>query len=337
MADTTEDIIIIEDSEAAGSDVLEEQVVVDDEKSTTNKNLIIFAFLAFILIVIIFTGIYLALKPHKTKDIVDIDFIEKQLEKNDTKPIEISKLEKMIAKANYLYSNGSKQKALLLYESIAQYSEAISVYNLGVAQLKDGSYKLALQTFKKAIQNDEKRCVSAINAAVCSLHLKDEKSFRYYIDLAYAYLSDENNSTLYSYYYALINYYNDNYLEALSALQNPTSDEYPTTQKHLKAKIDALFGNNYKAIESIDKNFDRSDSFSMALLYARVGDLSLALKHLEEAKIKNIQPLKASLVQAFIHLKIGNVKTAAKEIKDATNKYGEDVSEITNVVNLIKD
>ncbi len=326
MADATEDIIIIEDSDAADSDINEEvDDVVSDDELLDKKKLIIFGVLASILVIIIFVAIYLILKPHKAKNVIGIDFIEKQLDKNNTKPIEISKLEKMIAKANYLYSNGSKGKALMLYENIAQYSEAISVYNLGVAQLKDKSYKTALETFKKAIQNDEKRCVSAINAAVCSLHLKDKKDFKYYIDLAYAYLPNEVNSPLYSYYYALINYYNDNYFEALSALKNPTSDEYPDVQKHLKAKIDALFGNNYKAIESMDKGFDKSDSFSMALLYARIGDLSLALKHLQEAKIKNIQSLKASLVEAFIHLKIGSVKTASKEIKDATDKYAEDI------------
>ena len=325
MADATEDIIIIEDSEAAGSDdnIYEEEIL--DDESTKNKKIIIFGVLASILVIIIFVVLYLALKPHKVKSGVDINFIEEQLDKNTTKPIEISKLEKMIAKANYLYSSGSKNKALVLYEQIAQYSEAISMYNLGVAQLKDGSYDLALKTFKKAINNDEKRCVSAINAAVCSLHLKDEKSFHYYIDLAYAYLPDENNSPLYSYYYALINYYKNNYLEALSALRNPTSDEYPEVQKHLKAKIDALFGNNYRAIESMDNNFDKSDSFSMALLYARVGDLSLALRHLQEAKMKNIEPLKTSLVEAFIHLKLGSVKSASQEIKNATKEYEEDV------------
>ena len=83
----------------------------------------------------------------------------------------------MITKADYMYSNGSKEEALVIYEKIADYSEAISLYNLGVAQLKNKQYALALATFKKAIKNQEKRCVSATNAAVCSLHLKDKESF----------------------------------------------------------------------------------------------------------------------------------------------------------------
>ena len=73
------------------------------------------------------------------------------------------------------------------------------------------------------------------------IHLNQQDSFKYYIDLAHAYLAFEINSPLYSYYYALINYYNKNYLEVLAALNNPTSKEYPEAQKHLSAKINALY------------------------------------------------------------------------------------------------
>jgi Tfp pilus assembly protein PilF len=75
-------------------------------------------------------------------------------------------------------------EALKLYEKIALYSEAISQYNLGVVQLKEGEYKSALDNFKRSIANSENRCVSAINAAVCSLHLKREKDFNTYINMA---------------------------------------------------------------------------------------------------------------------------------------------------------
>jgi len=254
-----------------------------------------------------------------------METIEEKLDENITTPIEPSKIESMIAKANYLYSSGSKKEALSIYEKIAQYSEAVSHYNLGVAQLKNRQYETALKTFQKAIGNDEKRCVSAINAAVCSLHLDNKESFKYYIDLAYAYLSYEIDSPLYSYYYSLINYYNKNYLEVISALKHPTSDEYAEVQKHLSAKINALFGNNYSAIESMEKNFNKDDSFSIALLYARVGDLTLAKEHLEEAILKNIEPLKAQLALGLINLKSGRVTAGAEDIKNVTDTFGEDV------------
>lgn len=325
MAEEIEDIIIIEESDAAESDSIHESEPILDDETSKKKKIIILGLVAFLLVFIIIVVLFFILKSPDVKSNNSIDFIETKLDQNITKHIQPSKLENMISKANYLYSSGSKDEALFLYEKIAHYSEAISVYNLGVAQLKDGTYDLALKTFKKAIVNDEKRCVSAINAAVCSLHLKDQKSFNYYIDLAYAYLAKEKNSPLYSYYYALINYYNNNYLEALSALENPTSNEYPTTQKHLRAKINALYSNDYKAIEAMEKDFQAKDSFSIAMLYARVGDLTLSQKHLEEAIIKNIQPVKSAVAQALINLKAGRVTTASKQIKNVTDMFPEEV------------
>lgn len=325
MAEEIEDIIIIEESDAAESGSIHESESILDDETSKKKKIIIFGLVAFVLIFIIIFVLFFILKSPDVKSNNSIDFIETKLDQNTTKHIQPSKLENMISKANYLYSSGSKDEALFLYEKIAHYSEAISVYNLGVAQLKDGTYDLALSTFKKAILNDEKRCVSAINAAVCSLHLKDEKSFNYYIDLAHAYLAKEKNSPLYSYYYALINYYNNNYLEALSALENPTTNEYPTTQKHLRAKINALYSNDYKAIEAMEKDFQVQDSFSIAMLYARVGDLTLSQKHLEESIIKNIQPVKSAVAQALINLKAGRVTTASKQIKNVTDMFPEEV------------
>jgi len=326
MAESLEDIIIIEESDAAGSQPsYETESIIEEDSSRKKKKILVFGIIALLLLIIIILVLFFIFKSPKDVDSTSFDFIENKLDENKTKAIKPSKLESMIAKANYLYSTGSKDEALFLYEKIAHYSEAISVYNLGVAQLKDGTYDLALNTFKKAIVNDEKRCVSAINAAVCSLHLKDKKSFDYYIDLAYAYLPYEKNSPQYSYYYTLINYYNNNYLEALSALENPTSDEYPISQKHLRAKINALFGNHYKAIEAMEKNFKVEDSFSIALLYANVGDLTLAQKHLSEAIVKNIEPVKSALAQGLINLKAGRVGTAGKQIKNITDMFPEEV------------
>jgi Tfp pilus assembly protein PilF len=231
----------------------------------------------------------------------------------------------MIAKAAYLYENGSQAKALHLYEKIAQFSESISQYNLGVAQLKSEQYKTALKTFSKAIENGEKRCVSAINAAVCSLHIDDKKSFDYYIDLAYAYLPNENQSPLYSYYYSLIQYYKQNYLESLTALNNPTTDEYPNVQKHLSSKVNALFNNNYKAIENLENEYNKKDSLSLGLLYARVGDMPLAQKYIQEAMNNNIEPVKSALALAYIYLKSGKVTSGGNLIQNTTDMFPEEV------------
>jgi len=321
-----EEIIIIDDNEATDAkETAQDEITPEEDEEAKKKKIIIFGGIAIVLVLIIVIVLLLVLKSSQSKKDVSMDFIDTKLQEKNIIKIETSRLEKMIAKANYMYSSGSKKEALVLYEKIAQYSEAISLYNLGVAQLKNKQYKIAQKTFQEAIKNDEKRCVSAINAAVCSLHLNDKESFRYHIDLAYAYLSREINSPLYSYYYALINYYNNNYLEALSALQNSNSQEYPYVQKDLKSKLSALFGNDYDAIESMEKNFETTDDFSIGLLYARVGDFPLAKTHLEEAILKNIQPVKAQLALGLINLKEGSVASGLREIKGATNLYPEKV------------
>ncbi|MCF6310278.1 MAG: hypothetical protein L3J19_07420 [Sulfurimonas sp.] len=316
-----EEIIIIEDSDAAYNNITSHEPILD-EVSSNKKPLIIIGIATFIILLVVIISSFLP-GSSKDSDITSMEYIEDRLEKQITDPVEPSKIENMIAKADYLYSSGSKSEALSLYEKIAYFSEAVSAYNLGVAQLKDKQYAVALKTFQKAIQNNEKRCVSAINAAVCSIHLKNEKNFKYYIDLAYAYLPQERNSPLYSYYYTLINYYNGNYLEALSALNNPTSSEYIKVQNNLSAKINALFDNDYNAIENMEENQNFTDDFSLGLLYARVGDLTLAKKYFRDSIRNNIEPIKSQIALGYVNLKAGQITEGAKEINNATDMFGE--------------
>jgi len=337
MAELEEEIIIIEESDAAVDNEVDSKAT-ELQSDNKKKKIIIFSIIGAVLLIIIIISLVLVLGSSEEKQQqYSLDFIEEKLEENNQQTVELSKLEDMIAKANYLYSYGSKEKALKLYEKIAEYSESISLYNLGVSQLKSEQYETALKTFAKAIQNGEKRCVSAINAAVCSLHLKDKKSFDYYIDLAYAYLPQENKSPLYSYYYTLIQYYSDNYLEALSSLNNPTTDAYPEVQKHLSARINALYGNNYDAIENLEKNYQNSDAFSIGLLYARVGDLTLAKQYFKDAIRENIEPVKSALALSYIYLKSGLVSSAGKLIENTTDMFPEEVYKPYPIKVTLKD
>lgn len=338
MAELEEEIVIIAEDDVDEFDAPQSEDTYDEEDdSDKNKKLIIFGSIAISLILLIIIVIIMASGEPEELPVVSTEVIEEKLVENKQKPVEPSKLENMIAKANYLYSTGSKDEALQLYEKIAVFSEAISQYNLGVAQLKDKQYKTALETFQKAIDNHEKICVSAINAAVCSLYLEDKKSFDYYINLAYAYLPNEIDSPLYSYYYTLISYYKQNYLEALSSLKNPTSSEYPNIQKKLSAKLNAYFDNNYDAIEAMEKNLEYKDSFSMAILYSRVGDITLAQQYLQDSILKNIEPVKSQLALGFIKLKAGLVSSGAKEIKNVTDMFPEEVYKHYPIKVMLKD
>lgn len=328
MADTHEDIIIIEDSDAALHSYEEENASLHEssnENETQKKKLLIIGAIAIIVILLIFLTLLLLFKSSSTQDQNNFNALENKLAEVKKPKIHPSKLEKLIAKANYLYSTGEKQKALSIYENIAHYSQAISQYNLGVAQMKSHQYDLALKTFQNAILNNEKRCVSAINAAVCSLHINDKVSFRYYIDLAFAYLPYEINSPLYSYYYSLINYYNQNYLATLNTLKNTTKHAYPIVENHLSAKINALYNNNYDAIDALERINDDVDELSLGLLYARIGDANLALQHFDNAVTKNEHPLKAELARCYVNLKAGHTKRAATQLKAVTEKYPQEV------------
>jgi Flp pilus assembly protein TadD len=327
MAAENEDIIIIEDSDAAldSHESDEHNIDIDDEEAKKKKIILFGGITIIVVLLIVVTVLLMLFKKSQEKSKINLNSIDQKLQESKNRPIEPSKLENMIAKANYLYANGSKEKALKLFENIAQYSEAISDYNLGVAQLKGKQYQTALKTFQKAINNNEKRCVSAINAAVCSLHLNDKESFQYYIDLAYAYLPYEINSPLYSYYYTLIRYYNKDYLAALSSLKHDTSNTYPTVQNHLKAKINALYENNYDALDAMEKTDEPDEVFSKALLYARIGDYSLAVENLKDAIVKNIQPVKAQLALGLIQLKAGHMQDAASQIRNVTDMFPEQV------------
>lgn len=328
MPDTPEEIIIIEEADAAG--IGKASAVPSDEAGGEkprrfNKRVVLIAS-AGVLLLSLGTGVtfYFLNSPTVPHPAVEEEF-KPAAAKAKKRAVEPSEIEKMIERANYLYANGNVTEALKLYEKIALYSEAISQYNLGVVRLKEGEYQEALENFKRSIAGNENRCVSAINAAVCSLHLQREKDFDYYIDLAAAYLPQETDSPLYSYYYALIHYYKGNYLEALSALKHPTTQEYLTTQNRLRAKIGAMYGSYADAIEALENPRQEEDSFALGLMYANAGDLVSAKRYLGDAVLQNPHPIEEKLSLALVLIKSGEHESAAKLIKETTDAYPDKV------------
>lgn len=321
-----EEIIIIEESDAAGVETTEAK---DDESTVAKppfpkKKIFIIAGAVGALLLI--GGVTFAFLSHSSKEGVVTKEEPLISSKNPEEPkIEPSELENMIERANYMYANGNQTEALKLFEKIALYSESISQYNLGVVRLKEKEYSAALQNFKRSIAMSENRCVSALNAAVCCLHLEQKENFDYYIDLAHAYLNTESTSPMYSYYYALINYYRGNYFEALSALNHPTTSEYQITQNKLKAAINTLYGNYDGAIETLENPLQEADSFSLGLLYANNGNLPRARDYFNNAIIQNKNPIQESLSLVFVDLKMGQHQEAGAILKKVSDTYPNDV------------
>jgi len=325
MADQ-EEIIIIEESDAAG---VEAPKTDDNEPQETKKpiNKKMLAIAAGVIGTLMLGGGIAFVLLTGDKEGQDVQEKTSLIPaKNSEEPaIQPSELENMIERANYMYANGNQSEALKLFEKIALYSESISQYNLGVVRLKEKEYPLALENFKRSIGMSENRCVSAINAAVCCLHLKQEADFNYYIDLAQAYLGEQSKSPMYSYYYTLINYYKGNYFEALSALNHPTSQEYLTTQNQIKSSIDTLYGNFDGAIATLENPYEEKDSFALGLLHANNGDLHQAKEYLNSAIIQNTKPIQESLALVFVNLKLGAHQDASTLLKKITTRYPNDV------------
>ncbi|MFZ2890465.1 tetratricopeptide repeat protein, partial [Sulfuricurvum sp.] len=329
MAEDQEEIIVIEESDAAGVDKTatpKDNVSETSDVPQKKKKLIIIVGAIITLLVLLGGGSwFFFFNGHGEEAVSEEVLISEKSNHSENPIIEPSELESMIERANSLYANGHQNEALKLYEKIALYSEAISQYNLGVVQLKEGDYNGALENFKRSIASNENQCVSAINAAVCSVHLKKEKDFNTYIKMAQTYLPQETNSPMYSYYYALINYYQGHYLEALSALKHPTTEEYLEIQNKLRAKIGAVYADYNNAIDALENPFQEEDTFSLGLMYANLGNLPMAAKYLNNAIIQNNKPIQEQLALAFIQLKSGLHKDASVLIQKTTEAYPKDV------------
>jgi tetratricopeptide (TPR) repeat protein len=293
--------------EEAGEDVSLEGALLSEQTTKSKKKLLIMLIAGGVLLLgmIIAVIVVLKLKSHPAPAApAPIAKKEEPVFKEQFSP---SRLDSMIKKANVLYEQGNKDEALKIYEKIATYNEAISFYNIGVAKLKEKLYTEALDAFKKAIQNKEHRCISAINAAVCALELKDDKLFRYYVDLAYAYLPEESNAPLYSYYVGLVHYYKDFYIEALSALSHPTNNFYHQDQEYLASKILASLNFNQSSYQTLEGVARESDSFTLGLLEAKLGDYTKAKAYLLKALQNEPENIQIKMALSLVENKLGNL------------------------------
>ena len=327
MAEDQDDIIILEE----GDDEQQDKESVEDEEKVEKsgkKTLFIIIGLSVLLLIVVAILLFVLLRDKKEEAPININQLAKKIIKKEDSSSRFAplKIEHLIKKANLLYKKGDKQDALKLYKEIASYNESISNYNIGVAKMKEKNYKEAIKYFKKAINNGQNRCVSAINCAVCAIKLNDKKLFKYYIDIAKLYLPYESNAPLYSYYVALINYYEDYYFEALIPMRHPTSKYYKSEQNYISSKIDSFFGDDISAINRLEKNNDFDHEITLGLLYAKIGEYNIAIKHFVKSYKAANYPLNSLVAMSLSYIKLGLLSSASKAIKNAIDLYGKDKS-----------
>jgi len=295
--------------EELGAILAEEEENALHEKSKKKKLLLLVGIGALLLLGIIIAVVVLLLSK---KEPLEQPFTPVVEEKVIPKPpFSPSKLEPMIQKANLLYEQGNKDEALKIYEQIATFNEAISYYNIGVAKMREKNFSEALDSFKKAIQNREQRCISAINASVCALEMKDKNLFNYYIDLAFAYLPEESNAPLYSYYVGLVHYYKNHYYEALSALSNPINNYYEEDQAYLSTKILSALDYTDTARKHLGAIEKEDDSFTLGLLHAKLGEFQKAKAFLLKALQIKREDINVKMALSLVENKLGNLGNTA--------------------------
>lgn len=283
----------------------ENVIVIEEDKNKEkkkNKLFLIVIILLLIILILLLVLAFIVIKKKKESSNIENKEITEIAKKLEKKHIQKDALKAIIKKATILYKNGQKEKALQLLNEVSSFSEALSYYNLGVIKMKEKKYEKALEYFQKAINNKENRVVSAINAAVCALKLKNKKLFDYYINLAYITLPEIANSKSYPYYYALVMYYMGYEKEAGIALniKNP----YKEKSKELLSAIYEYYNNFVKAQE-IEKN-----PFYKGIDLAEIGEYSLARNYLSKSGRK-----KARFALSLVDLKLFNFKEASIILK----------------------
>jgi len=344
-----EEIVILEEEEK--KEEAEKQAKEEEEEkqkkeeakhtSSNKKFLFIILILTIITAIFIISLLFLAYKKKKEKNQtpkVTVSQIVKKIEnKEKSSSISISRLEEMIKKANYLYTHGNKKEALKIYENISLYNESISNYNIGVGLMKEKKYEEAIAYFQKAIQSKDNECASYINKAVCALKIGNKQLFKTSIKKAKEFLPKEVHSPLYSYYTAIIHYYQDNYIESLIPLNHPSSNFYKDRENYLISKIETFLGNDLKAIDSLEKIKKIEVQFTLALLYARVKEYDIAVKKLQKmAEEKEGDPKKVKTALALIYNKQGNLSESGKLLKELYNKYKSELEKIYPIEVFLK-
>lgn len=340
MAD--EEVVIVEEEVGGGDDPLglqteeKPQESAEDGKKSLKKKLLIFGLPSLLLVILLAAvGIYFLSKAHKNE--VNVTEEINETAKPGKKPkISASELERLIEKAKALYDSGDKDGALKLFGEISIYSEAVSNYNLGVAKMGEKDYAGALAYFKNSLKSADNELPSAINSCVCYLKLGDKVAAKEYLSLAKASLPKYTGSPLYSYYYALINYYEGNYYEALSAVSAPTSKFFKNESSEIAKRAYLLFDDSVDMLEIL-KSEKSKDFLTIGFLHARNGSYREAIDAFENAKKTGQDRVTAQMAESLTYLKAKMPVQASVTLKDAVAISDDNASKIFNVKIFLKD
>lgn len=288
------------------------------QKLAKKKKLILLGAISLVFVIILFIALFFTLRG---KEEEQLDEIQTQIPQEQPKAdmpkgydMDRGRIEEMISKANSLYESGNKLEALKIYENVAIYNESLSFYNLGVSQMNQEKFKDALESFKTAIKNGEHVDVSALNAAVCALHLNDKETFQYYLNLSRAFLTP--NSSAYSYYSALVNYYRGYYIEAFHILNSIEEGFYANNAFYLKSKILSLIRRDKDAVAVLSEIKGYDTNLPLGLLSARLGRYDEAISYLNKVDPLNVNIDIAHLAKALIQLKLGSYALAASALEN---------------------
>jgi len=316
------------------------------KKFEENKdNILKYGFSALSLIIILFLLITFLNRDDIEKTLkVEEPYSEISFEKPKTTLTKSSQVEELVQKANLLYQNGDKREALKIYGRIATYNASLSYYNLGVARVKKGNYKKAIEAFDKAIQNKEHITPSAINGAVCSKKLNRIEDMNAYLDLAYKYLPEELDSPLYSYYYSLISFYRGDYFETFSSLKHRSSEFFEDEKNMMESRVNLLFENYGDSVTALEKSLITDDVGNLGLIYANMGELELAKDNLEKAiesresnGTKDSSLMKLKYSHSLVNLKLGNVKDGGLNIIAINDMYDKKLEESYQLELFLKE
>ena len=299
------------------TDLADASAKIDTNLEVEQNNKLLYILIIILLLGILILGgiffyIYTKKKDtQKTKEVNATEIVQNITQKV-TRQKENTKVQQWLKEAKKLYDEGKKEEALKVYEKIGHFNRALSFFNIGVAKLKDANYTDAIKAFDKASFDDSLKCESALNAAVCAYNLKNKPLFENYLHLAKKYLIFKQNSPLYSYYQTLIQYYQNAFVEALVAIKHPTSDFYQNKQLFLGAKIYTSFEESQNAITMLEKADQPKNFFTLGLLYANIGQFSIAASYFQKAIDIKDHKKQAQMALTLAQNKLGNLETSAK-------------------------